>query len=133
MVAEPLAEPDLTAPFVPLKHAPKATITAIEISRHRLHFGDALLEVADVRLGDAFHVAAGPAAIAPQGQESADFRNRKPEPARPARIATPKCDRHVRITLCDGALYRGEQCWPVDELQFELHLIVKRRYGRFSV
>ena len=51
--------------------------------RHRLHFGDALLEVADVRLGDAFHVAAGTAAIAPQGQERGDFRNGKPEPARP--------------------------------------------------
>src|SRR5208282_5326244 len=51
--------------------------------RYRLHFGDALLKVADMRFGDAFHVAARTAAIAPQGQESADFRNRKPEPARP--------------------------------------------------
>jgi Cu+-exporting ATPase len=52
--------------------------------RHRLHFGDARLKVADMGFRDALDLPARTAAIAPQGQELADLRNGKAEPARPA-------------------------------------------------
>ena len=52
--------------------------------RHRLHFGNARLKIVDMRFCNAFDLAAWAAAIAPESQEFADFRNRKAEPPRPS-------------------------------------------------
>src|SRR5579871_284186 len=51
--------------------------------RHRLHLGDARLEVSEARFGNALDLAAGTAPIAPERQQSRDFLDREPKPARP--------------------------------------------------
>jgi hypothetical protein len=45
---------------------------------HRLHIGDTRVEVADMRFRDPFDLPARSRPIAPEREQSADFRDRKP-------------------------------------------------------
>ena len=46
--------------------------------RHRPHLGDASFELANMGLSDALDLTAWTGAVAPEGEQSADFGNRKP-------------------------------------------------------
>src|SRR5580658_5747080 len=100
-----------------------------ERSHHGRHFGDALLEFVDVRLGDAFHLAARTAAIAPERQQGADFLYRKAEPPRPPDEAQLVDVALAVIAIGVAAALRGTQ--QADRLIMADHLCVDpARRGR---